>query len=86
MPCLELRRRTSPKPPKSLDFLLDLAAIAYMWGDISTKTLQPFWVLPLLAICGMSYRQIMGFLIVFGLTSLVITSVALLAAPAFFQG
>ncbi|OZC55530.1 hypothetical protein CH267_13225 [Rhodococcus sp. 06-621-2] len=67
-----------------LDVPLDLTAVAYMWGDMTTNTMQPFWALPLLAMCGLTFRSIMGFLVVFGLIGLTLCSAAFLIAPHFF--
>lgn len=39
----------------------DKALIAYSWGDMSTNLIQPFWAIPLLAIAGLRFRDIMGF-------------------------
>lgn len=41
-------------------------------------------VLPLLALCGLSFRHIMGFLIIFFLVTVSIGSAAFLVAPLFF--
>jgi short-chain fatty acids transporter len=38
--------------------------IAYMWGEMSTNLVQPFWAIPLLAIAGLRFRDIMGFALV----------------------
>lgn len=67
-----------------LNVPLDLTAIAYIWGDMSTNALQPFWALPLLALCGLSFRHIMGFLIVFFLVTTSIGTGAFLLAPLLF--
>jgi short-chain fatty acids transporter len=40
---------------------LNQAAMAVAWGDAWTNLIQPFWALPLLAIAGLSIRQIMGY-------------------------
>ncbi|MGB0494734.1 MAG: short-chain fatty acid transporter [Kangiellaceae bacterium] len=40
---------------------LNQAAMAVAWGDAWTNMIQPFWALPLLAIAGLSIRQIMGY-------------------------
>lgn len=69
---------------QSLGVPLDLTTVAYIWGDMSTNALQPFWALPLLALCGLSFRHIMGFLIIFALVTCSIGTVAFLLAPLFF--
>lgn len=69
---------------QTLGVPLDLTAIAYIWGDMSTNALQPFWALPLLALCGLSFRDIMGFLIVFAMVTFSIGTVAFIVAPMFF--
>lgn len=40
---------------------LNQAAMAVAWGDAWTNLIQPFWALPLLAIAGLTIRQIMGY-------------------------
>ena len=40
------------------------AAMAVAWGDAWTNMIQPFWALPLLALSGLSLRQIMGYCVV----------------------
>lgn len=37
------------------------AAMAIAWGDSWTNMIQPFWTVPLLAIAGLSIRDIMGY-------------------------
>ena len=36
-------------------------AMGVAWGDAWTNMVQPFWTLPLLAIAGLSIRDIMGY-------------------------
>lgn len=69
---------------QSLNVPLDLTTVAYIWGDMSTNAIQPFWALPLLALCGLSFRHIMGFLIIFALVTWAIGTGAFLLAPFFF--
>ncbi len=55
---------------------INQAAMAVAWGDAWTNLIQPFWALPLLAIAGLSIRDIMGYCAVILIWSgLVITSV-----------
>ncbi|MBP3752276.1 MAG: TIGR00366 family protein, partial [Pyramidobacter sp.] len=35
--------------------------MALCWGDSWTNMIQPFWALPVLAICGLDVRDIMGY-------------------------
>ncbi|SMY04356.1 short-chain fatty acids transporter [Brevibacterium aurantiacum] len=63
---------------------LDLTTVAYIWGDMSTNALQPFWALPLLALCGLSFRNIMGFLVIFAIVTCAIGTCAFFLAPLFF--
>ena len=46
---------------QSLGVGTDKALLAYAWGDMSTNLIQPFWAIPLLAIAGLRFRDIMGF-------------------------
>jgi short-chain fatty acids transporter len=44
---------------------LDHTVLAYAWGDMLTDIIQPFWAIPLLAIARLSFRDIMGYGLVF---------------------
>ena len=44
---------------------LDQTVLAYAWGDMLTDIIQPFWAIPLLAIARLSFRDIMGYGLVF---------------------
>ncbi|MDP3894199.1 TIGR00366 family protein, partial [Nocardioides sp.] len=69
---------------QTLNVPLDLTVVAYMWGDMATNAVQPFWALPLLAMCGLGFRDIMGFLVVFAMVIVTIGSAAFLIAPFLF--
>jgi short-chain fatty acids transporter len=43
----------------------NFTVLAYAWGDMLTDVIQPFWAIPLLAIAGLRFRDIMGFALVF---------------------
>ena len=55
-------------------------AMAAAWGDAWTNMIQPFWAIPLLAISGLSVRDIMGYcvLVLFGVGGLVLVAVTFL--------
>jgi short-chain fatty acids transporter len=44
---------------------LHFTVLAYAWGDMLTDIIQPFWAIPLLAIAKQSFRDILGFALVF---------------------
>jgi short-chain fatty acids transporter len=44
---------------------LDSTVLAYAWGDMLTDIIQPFWAIPLLAIARLSFRDIMGYGLLF---------------------
>lgn len=48
--------------------------MAFAWGDAWTNQIQPFWALPLLGVAGLSARDIMGYCIVWTITSGIIIS------------
>ena len=56
-------------------------AMAAAWGDAWTNMIQPFWAIPLLAISGLSVRDIMGYCVLVLLGSGVIISLGLLFLP-----
>jgi short-chain fatty acids transporter len=35
--------------------------LAYAWGEMVTDIIQPFWAIPLLAVAGLSFRDIAGY-------------------------
>ncbi|AFK17768.1 short-chain fatty acid transporter [Haloferax mediterranei ATCC 33500] len=55
-------------------------AIAAAWGDAWTNMIQPFWAIPLLAISGLSVRDIMGYcvMVLFGVGVIVAVGVSVL--------
>jgi short-chain fatty acids transporter len=36
-------------------------ALAYAWGEMVTDIIQPFWAIPLLAVAGLTFREIAGY-------------------------
>ena len=40
-------------------------AMAYACGDMATNLIQPFWAIPLLAVAGLEFGEILGFLALF---------------------
>ncbi len=46
---------------ETLGVPVNRAAMAVALGDAWTNLIQPFWTLPLLAIAGLSIRDIMGY-------------------------
>lgn len=60
---------------------LDSTVLAYAWGDMLTDVIQPFWAIPLLAIARLSFRDIMGYGLLFFLVyaALVTAGFAVLA-------
>jgi short-chain fatty acids transporter len=55
-------------------------AMAAAWGDAWTNMIQPFWAIPLLAISGLSVRDIMGYcvLVLFGTGGLALVALTCL--------
>ncbi|QDX41457.1 short-chain fatty acid transporter [Salarchaeum sp. JOR-1] len=56
-------------------------AMAAAWGDAWTNMLQPFWAIPLLAISGLSVRDIMGYCVVVLVGSGAIIAVGITILP-----
>ncbi|WP_049971126.1 short-chain fatty acid transporter [Haladaptatus cibarius] len=56
-------------------------AMAASWGDAWTNMIQPFWAIPLLAISGLSVRDIMGYCVLVLLGSGVIIAVGITVLP-----
>ncbi|ELZ95260.1 Short-chain fatty acids transporter [Haloferax mucosum ATCC BAA-1512] len=56
-------------------------AVAAAWGDAWTNMIQPFWAIPLLAISGLSVRDIMGYCVMVLLGVGVIVAVGVSVLP-----
>ena len=64
---------------------MPMTVIAYAWGDMVTDVIQPFWAIPLLGVAKLSFRDIMGYCMVYFLFYMVIISIAFLLLPVFFS-
>lgn len=53
---------------------MNLTVLAYAWGDMLTDIIQPFWAIPLLSIARLSFRDIMGYGVLFFLVYAVIVT------------
>ncbi len=60
---------------------LGLISMSVAVGEGVANMIQPFWLLPLLAIAKLNVRQVMGFTIIAFLIGLVVFSAAILVAP-----
>ena len=60
---------------------LGLISMCVAVGEGVANMIQPFWLLPLLAIAKLNVRQVMGFTIIAFLIGLVVSSAAVLIAP-----
>ena len=54
---------------KELNVNLALISMSVAWGDAWTNMLQPFWALPLLAVCKLKLKDIIGYCLIFLLIS-----------------
>jgi short-chain fatty acids transporter len=68
---------------KNLGVTGPMTVIAYAWGDMVTDVIQPFWAIPLLGVAKLSFRDIMGYCMVYFLFYMVIISIAFLLLPFF---
>lgn len=55
--------------------------LAYSWGDMMTDVIQPFWAIPMLAIVGLKFGQIMGYCTVICLFYMVMVIIAMFFMP-----
>ncbi|GJO07561.1 hypothetical protein NJB1808e29_38550 [Mycobacterium marinum] len=60
---------------------LGLISMSVAIGEAVANMIQPFWLLPLLAIAKLNVRQVMGFTIIAFLIGSVVSSAAVLIAP-----
>jgi len=69
---------------KNLGVSGPMTVIAYAWGDMVTDVIQPFWAIPLLGVAKLSFRDIMGYCMVYFLIYMIVISIAFLLLPIFF--
>ena len=69
---------------KNLGVSAPATVIAYAWGDMITDVIQPFWAIPLLGVAKLSFRDIMGYCIIYFIVYMIIISIAFLLMPLFF--
>jgi short-chain fatty acids transporter len=69
---------------KNLGVSGPMTVIAYAWGDMVTDVIQPFWAIPLLGVAKLSFRDIMGYCMVYFLIYMVLISIGFLLLPVFF--
>lgn len=69
---------------KSLGVPPPQVLVAYIWGDMSTHFLQPFWAIPVLAITRLEFKDILGNLVILFLVNSVVVSLAMLLMPYVF--
>lgn len=60
---------------------MGLMSMAVAFGEAVANMIQPFWLLPVLAIARLNVRQVMGFTVVAFLIGFVVLSAAILIAP-----
>ncbi|MFK0072368.1 TIGR00366 family protein [Arthrobacter woluwensis] len=60
---------------------LGLMSMAVAFGEAIANMIQPFWLLPALAIAKLNVRQVMGYTVVAFLAGFVIFGIAILVAP-----
>ena len=77
-----------PRPPASALAIgqrspeyLGLISMAVAVGEGVANMIQPFWLLPLLAIAKLNVRQVMGFTVVAFLIGVVVLGATTLIAP-----
>ncbi len=70
---------------KNLGVSMPLTVVAYAWGDMVTDVIQPFWAIPLLGVAKLSFRDIMGYCMVYFLFYMVIISIGFLLLPVLFS-
>jgi short-chain fatty acids transporter len=60
---------------------MNFTVLAYAWGDMLTDIIQPFWAIPLLAIARLSFRDIMGYGLVFFLAYALLVTLGFALVP-----
>jgi short-chain fatty acids transporter len=66
---------------KQLGIGMGTTVVTYAWGDMMTDMIQPFWAIAMLAVAKLSFRDIMGWLLMVFFLYFVITSVGFLIIP-----
>jgi short-chain fatty acids transporter len=70
---------------KNLGVSGPMTVIAYAWGDMVTDVIQPFWAIPLLGVAKLSFRDIMGYCMIYFIIYMIIISAGFLLLPVFFS-
>jgi len=55
--------------------------LAYTYGDSTTNLIQPFWALPILAVTGRRFGEVVGYTFLIALTCFAASSIAMLIIP-----
>jgi short-chain fatty acids transporter len=63
---------------KQLGIGMGTTVVTYAWGDMMTDMIQPFWAIAMLAVAKLSFRDIMGWLLLVFILYFIITSVGFL--------
>jgi short-chain fatty acids transporter len=63
---------------RQLEVAPEVIVMAIAYGDQWTNMIQPFWTIPLLAIAGLHASQIMGYMVVIFLITMVVFGGSLL--------
>ena len=69
---------------RSLDVPIDLLVNAVAYGDQWTNMIQPFWTIPILAIAGLSMRNMMGYTFITLIWTGLVFSACLVVLPWLF--
>jgi hypothetical protein len=60
---------------KQLGIGMGSTVITFAWSDMMTDMIQPFWAIPLLGVAKLSFRDIMGYCMVYFLIYMVLISI-----------
>jgi short-chain fatty acids transporter len=67
---------------RELGVSVTTVVLAYAYGDTTTNLIQPFWAIPILAVTGLRFGEMVGYTFLIAMVCFVVTSIAMLLIPA----
>jgi short-chain fatty acids transporter len=67
---------------KELGVSMTNTVVPYMYGDMTSNLIQPFWALPLIGLTNLKFRDIIGYCFFYFIVTLAVILVLLFILPA----
>jgi short-chain fatty acids transporter len=67
---------------RELGVSVTTVVLSYAYGDTTTNLIQPFWAIPILAVTGLRFGEMVGYTFLIAIACFVVTVIAMLLIPA----